>query len=239
MYRLGTFILVAYAAAAERGVYNTCVLLATTVSYLRGAFDTVFAPVAAEAWASKDRERLARNLRRQCQLVLLFAIPLGGLYITGGPAVLALFGPGFVHGHRTLAWLALAHIINASLGLCGWVLMAAGRSRLILANNLVLFAVSTVLCLLLIPRAGIEGAALATTASIAVMQVIQAIQAYRISGAQPISAGFVRLAVLGALVIAAELVAYRLLGGPPIARALALTAAGAAVSLLAGRALIR
>jgi O-antigen/teichoic acid export membrane protein len=238
MYRMGTFILVAFAPAAERGVYNTCVLLATTVSFVRGAFDTVFAPVAAEAWAQKDLPRLGNNLRRQCQLALLLAVPLGGVYITGGPAVLALFGSSFVHGHRTLAWLALAHIINASVGLTGWVLMAAGRSRLILLNNVILFAVSTALCLVLIPRFGIEGAALATAASITLIQVIQGILAYRIGRAHPFSRGFVLLALLGAAVIGAQLLGFRLIGGPPLARALALTVAGAVIYLVLGRRLI-
>ena len=57
-----------------------------------------------------DHPRLARNLRRQCRLVLFFAVPLGGLYITAGPAILSLFGPQFAAGHRALAWLASAGV---------------------------------------------------------------------------------------------------------------------------------
>jgi O-antigen/teichoic acid export membrane protein len=233
-YRLGTFILVAFASAAERGVYNTCVLLASTVSFLRGAFDTVLAPVAAEAWAQGNRERLARNLRRQCRLVLFFAVPLGGVYITAGPAILALFGPQFVAGHRALAWLALAHIINASLGLTGWVLMAARRSRLILVNNVVMLAVSTAACALLIPPLGIEGAALATALSITIMQGVQAWQAHRIAGAHPFSRALLALGVLGAVVIAAEVVLFHRIEGAPLVKGVALAAGGAAVYFAVG-----
>jgi stage V sporulation protein B len=233
-YRLGTFVLVAFAPATERGVYNTCVLLASTVSFLRGAFDTVLAPVAAEAWAQGDRQRLGRNLRRQCRLVLFFAVPLGGLYVTAGPAILALFGPHFVSGHRPLAWLALAHIINASMGLSGWVLMAARRSRLILADNLVLLAVNTAACALLIPRLGIEGAALATALSITFMQGLQAFQAHRIAGAHPLSPSFLALAALGAAVIAAEVLLYHRLDGPPLVKGVALALGGAALFFALG-----
>jgi O-antigen/teichoic acid export membrane protein len=234
-YRLGSFILVAFSSVSERAIFNSCVLLAASVSFVRGAFDTVLAPVAAEAWAQRDYARLATNLQRQSRLVLLFAVPLASLFIVGGPAVLSIYGPGFVGGHRTLAWLALGHVLNASLGLTGWILMASESSRIILINNLITLAVNAVLCLLLVRPFGIEGAAIATTLTIAFLQVLQIVETWRITRVTPFSSGMMRLALLGAGTIGAELLALRLLGGTSIVRTAAVLAAGTGIYFLAAR----
>ena len=204
VFRLPIFVMVAYAPPAQRAVFNTCLLLAASVSFLRGTFDAVLAPMAAEAWAVGDRARLSENLRRQCRLVLFAAIPFGSLFIVGGPALLALYGPGFVTGARALAWLAIGHVVNASLGLVGWVHMASGRTRLMLINNLAALAVSLALCLILIPRFGVDGAAAATAVTLIFMQLMFTVESYSFSRIHAFSSGFLRLAAIGVVVIAAE-----------------------------------
>jgi O-antigen/teichoic acid export membrane protein len=207
VFRMPIFVMVAYAPPAQRAVFNTCLLLAASISFLRGTFDAILAPMAAEAWAAGDRARLAENLQRQCRLVLFAALPFGSLFIIGGPTLLALYGPGFVSGARALAWLAIGHVINASFGLMGWVHMASGRTRLMLVNNLVMLVVQLALCLGLIPRFGVEGAAFATAVTLVLSQVIFAIQGYSFARIHAWSPGFIRLAVIGAGVIGAEWVA--------------------------------
>jgi O-antigen/teichoic acid export membrane protein len=216
--RLGSFVLIAYAVAEERAVFNTCVLLASTVSYVRGAFDTVLGPIAAEAWAHQDHERLARNLREQSSMVILFAVPLASVFIVGGAAVLSAYGSGFAEGHRTLVWLALGHMVNSSLGLVGWVLLAAQRSGAMLKNNIVKVLVELVLCLCLIPPLGIEGAAIATLVAITALHGLQVFEVWRLAGIHPFSQRMLRLVALGAVVIVGELALYRFVSGTPIVR---------------------
>jgi len=234
VFRLPIFVMVAYAPPAQRAVFNTCLLLATAVSFLRGTFDAVLAPMAAEAWAMGDRARLAENLQRQCRLVLFAAIPFGSLFVVGGPALLALYGPGFVSGGRALAWLAIGHVINASLGLVGWVHMASGRTRLMLINNLVALAVILTLCLILIPRFGVDGAAAATALTLVAIQVIFAVEGYSFARIHAFSPGFVRLAAIGTLLITGEWAVARFFA--PVARStigpLLVTAAGLPVYLV-------
>jgi stage V sporulation protein B len=217
--RLGSFVLIAYVGVEDRAVFNTCVMLAATVSYVRGAFDTVLGPVAAEAWSQNDRPRLARNLKAQSAMVLLFAVPLASVFIVSGAAVLSVYGDGFVRGHRTLAWLALGHVVNATLGLVGWVLMAAQQSTAMLRNNVVKVALELALCFLLIPVLGIEGAALATAAAITALHSLQVYEVWRVAGIHPFSRRMVQLAILGAAVIGGELAIYSALDGSVVLRA--------------------
>jgi O-antigen/teichoic acid export membrane protein len=213
----------------EVGIYAACLALGTAVSVIRGAFDTVLAPVLAEAWVQKDLRRLSSNVKLYSQMVLLFAVPLCGLLLVGGPALLALYGPAYVRGMTTLSLLALGYLLNAALGLTGWVLLASSRSRLLLLNNVVALALNVGLCLVLIPRYGMQGAALAAALAILALHVIQSMETYLIARTHPLSRGFLRSAVLGTLVVGGELLVYRMLGGNPLLRAGLLTVVGTAI----------
>lgn len=216
-----------FRSAEEVGVYSAALALSTAVSFLRGAFDTVLAPIAAEALVHGDHARLARNLQLYCRIILVFAVPLAGLMIVGGPVLLGFHGPVFEQGRATLAILSIGHVVNASMGLCNWTLLASGRSRIVLANNVAAFVVNIVLCVALVPRLGMEGAAVAAASTITVLQAIIAFEAFKLARVQPFSAGFVRLAVLGAAVIGGELGLYEILPGAALVRALVSVVGGA------------
>ena len=145
--------------------------------------------------------------------------------------MLALHGPDFVRGARTLSLLVLGHLVSSSCGLAGWVLLAAGRSKMVLANNLGSLALNVVLCLALIPRYGMEGAAASATIALIVLHIVQSTQAWLLARAHPLSRGFVRLASLGTLVIGAQLGLDQVLGANAHARGVGLSIAGALVFL--------
>src|SRR6185295_17681864 len=153
--QLNVIVLGSFRPAEDVGAYAAAATLAAAVSFLRGAFDTVVAPIAAESWVKRDHARLASAVRLYSRTVLTFAFVLGGAMLVGGPALLALHGPGFVRAGTTLA-----------------ILVAGNKSRLILANNVGVFALNLVLCLVLVPRYGMEGAALAASLSVLVIHTV-------------------------------------------------------------------
>jgi O-antigen/teichoic acid export membrane protein len=210
VFRLPILLLVGYAVPAERAVFNTCILLSASISALRGTFDAVLAPIAAEAWATRDRARLLENLQRQSRLILFAAIPFATLFIAGGPFWLSLYGRGFLSGTRTLTWLAAGNVVNASFGLTAWVHMASGRTRLMLINNFTMLVVELILCLVLIPRFGIEGAAIATTFMLVASQALYAIEGYSFARVHVLSSGFLRLAGIGVGLVTGEALVARL-----------------------------
>lgn len=210
VFRLPILLLVGYAVPAERAVFNTCILLSASISALRGTFDAVLAPIAAEAWATRDRARLLENLQRQSRLILFAAIPFATLFIAGGPFWLSLYGRGFLSGTRTLTWLAAGNVVNASFGLTAWVHMASGRTRLMLINNFTMLVVELILCLVLIPRFGIEGAAIATTFMLVASQALYAIEGYSFARVHVLSSGFLRLAAIGVGMVTGEALVVRL-----------------------------
>jgi len=209
VFRLPIFVLVGYAAPAQRAVFNTCILLAASISAIRGTFDAVLAPIAAEAWVAQDRVRLSENLQRQSRAILFVAIPFASLFIVGARFWLALFGPGFVVGVPALVVLAVGNLLNAALGLTVWVHLASGRTRLMLINNVAVLVLELVLCMVLVPRFGVNGAAIAAALGMVAGQVLYSIEVYVFARVHVLSSGFVSLLAIGTALIAGEVAIVR------------------------------
>jgi len=88
-----------------------------------------------------------------------------GLIVVGKP-LLALFGPGFADGFPLMLVLVIGLMARASVGPAERLLSMQGEQRASAAIYAGAFAVNLVLCLILIPRFGLIGAAGATASAI-------------------------------------------------------------------------
>jgi O-antigen/teichoic acid export membrane protein len=92
-------------------------------------------------------------------------------------AYLGLFGPEYVeHGVWVVLLMAIAMMFAVSTGSCDSLLMMSGRSTLSLANSLIALLVDIGLCVLLIPRMGIAGAALAWAIAVSTRCLLALVQ---------------------------------------------------------------
>jgi O-antigen/teichoic acid export membrane protein len=115
--------------------------------------------------------------------------------------LLRLFPQAFLAAGPVLVVLLFGHLVNGTLGLTGWVIAMAGRSRLVLLNNLVSASVNVVLCCLLIPRMGLLGAALSSASSVALLQTLQLVEVALLYRVHPFSRGFFKAVAAGAVVL--------------------------------------
>jgi O-antigen/teichoic acid export membrane protein len=80
-----------------------------------------------------------------------------------GKPLLALFGDGFGRGYPVMFILAIGMLARAAVGPAERLLNMLGERKQCAAIYAGAFAINLVLCVILIPRLGIEGAAAATT----------------------------------------------------------------------------
>ena len=123
------------------------------------------------------------------------------------------------------------HLINATMGLMGYVLVVGGRSRLVLANNVVATIVNVALALLLIPRHGMVGAAIAVLGSMALSAVMVLIEVRMIYRVYPVSRGALKPVAAGAVALGVELLLGSRVG--PIGLRIPLVIVAGLVSYLA------
>ena len=105
-------------------------------------FDGIAAPVFSEALHLGQRERLHTNLQLMTRWVATAAMPIAVTVVALRHELLSLYGPAFQAGAVAITVLAAAHLINATFGLTGYIMLVAGRSRLVLVNNVVVAVVN-------------------------------------------------------------------------------------------------
>jgi O-antigen/teichoic acid export membrane protein len=107
---------------------------------------------------------------------------VGAVLIVAGPWLLGLFGPEFVAGYPALVVLVVGQVVNAATGSVGVVLGMTGHAGRLFVNAGLTAVLTVVLNILLIPQLGIVGSALATSISLATVNVVRTIQVRQVLG---------------------------------------------------------
>ena len=232
LQRADIVLLTVFLGPNATAVYAASEFITRVISNTRYVFDSIAAAVFSEALHLGQRDRLQQNLAMMSRWVTTVAAPIAVTVLALRHDLLALYGPDFRDGAPALAILAVGHLVNASLGLCGWILVTSGRSQLILLNNVVGAAVNIAAGLLLIPRLGLAGTAIASLGSVTLLQVGAMIEVRVLEGVFPFDRSILKtVAAAVAAFLAENAVAGRI--GSTALRVTAVIATGLLVYALA------
>lgn len=221
---LDVLMVAALLSAAEAAVYAAASRFITAGTLALSAMRLAAAPEISAALARDDRARASELYRVTTQWVVLSSWPLYLVLGLFGPVVLGLFGPGYESGAQPLAILCAAMLVALAAGNVGSVLLMGGRSTWVLAVKVLVLVVNVGANLVLIPRLGIVGAAIAWALAIVVDNVISVLLVHRGMLVSSRGPGLARAMVLSAA-------CFGLVGG--LARlALGATVAGLVVTLV-------
>lgn len=163
---LDTIAVGSHLGAAPAGIYRVASQMTMLVGVPLTAVNLVAAPRMAALHALGDLKAM-RALAADCaRQILVLALPIWiGLVALGKP-ILALFGTEFPSAYPVLLVLGTAHLAASFAGIAGYTLIMTGHERPTMAA----FGAMVVSCVagnaLLVPRFGLEGAALATGLSL-------------------------------------------------------------------------
>jgi O-antigen/teichoic acid export membrane protein len=145
--------------------------------------------------------------------VTIACAPVAVTVIVLRSEILSLYGNAFVAGAGALVILSVAHLIIGCLGLTPYVVSMGGRSRLLMFNNLGAALLNVAVGLVLVPRMGISGAAIAVLVSATAFQVALTIEAWIIERVHPFTTSLVKPLVAAAVALAAEIALRGLVHG--------------------------
>ncbi len=147
---------------ADLGLYTICVLTISRVMDLQASVQTAFFPAVAEMEIAEARSLAARVYRLSFPIYFLLGL---GILALGYP-VLLLFGPEYPAAYPALAVLTVGVIIvRSNSGAISLYFTSSSDPKVPVYMHLMGLGANIVLNLLLIPRLGILGAALATAGS--------------------------------------------------------------------------
>jgi O-antigen/teichoic acid export membrane protein len=194
----------------EVGLYRAASQTALPLTMMLLAINTIFGPTIATLHHRKDRAQLSALFR--LTTLWSFAMGLLGflLLAIAGRELLRLFGGEFPRAYEPLVILGLGQLVNAGTGSVGLMLMMGGRPYHFFWSDLALILGNPVLNALLIPRWGMVGAALATAASLAGVNVVRLWLVFRLDGLQPYHRGYLKVLFVGGLAGAGAALVYYL-----------------------------
>lgn len=230
------FVLAHFASSAEVGVYAAAVRAAQVILLFLISVNYVFSPFVADLHARGDRDRLDALFKSLTRWMLAATLPIFILLAVAPGTVLRLFGEGFGAARGALLILLAGQLINVATGSVGFILIMVGRTGFDLAVNTAAVALSAGTAFVLIPRYGIEGAAVAGALALALSNVCRLVLVWRFLRIQPFTHDYLRLAVPAVAGALASWVAHSLAVGSGWQVDLAITAvvgtAAYAVALL-------
>lgn len=152
-----------FGSAEEVGIYRVSVQGAMLVTFGLSAIDSVVAPHIVRLHAQGDKAKLQHIVTHSARFGAAFAFILVLMYLTIGDKLLSwLFGPAYVPGWVALVILSFGRLFNAATGPVVFLLNMTGHERVMARGVAIATVLNIGLNVLLIPKYGMEGAALAT-----------------------------------------------------------------------------
>ena len=189
--------------SAQVGVYTVATRLVQLATFVMLPINAAFAPRIADLDARGHTESLRHTYQLAESWIVRLSLPGFVLLMVFPADLLAVFGRGFAVGAAVTMILAVGKFVDAATGPCGLMLNMSGRPGLNVLDNLVGLVLNVVLNLLLIPRFGIVGSAVAWAVSLCLVNGARVVQVWMAMRMLP----FERSAGKGLLAGAAALVA--------------------------------
>ena len=199
LMRVDVIMIGIFLMSQQVGIYNAATRVAMLQLIPLASVNSIFAPMIAEYHGRGDLVSLRKNFKVATRWIFSLAFPFC-LFVMLFPApLLRLFGSEFASGSKALIILAVGQLVDAATGPVDYLIMMTGHPKLTLSNSLFLALLNVILNLLLIPRFGIVGAAMATATSIAVVNLLRLAEVYYILKVHPYRWNFMKPLVAGIL----------------------------------------
>jgi O-antigen/teichoic acid export membrane protein len=191
------------APTATLGIFGVAKRVSMVIGALLTSITVLFNPMVADLHHRGRTGELDRLFKTSTRWLFTLGWPVCLAEVLFAPEILRVFGRSFASGAPALVILAIGQLVNVGTGTVSNLLAMAGRAKLTLANSVVFLGLSIVLDLLLIPRQGLLGAAVANAGAVVVVNLLRLWQVHRVLGfgpydrriLRPLAAGLVAGAV--------------------------------------------
>lgn len=170
------------AGTKNAGFFQTALQLVTPLIFGLRAVNMSLQSKVAAAWSSGDKQQVQRLVGEAARLGMLVAILVSVVLLVFAEVLLGLYGNAYVEAATGLRILVLGQLINAASGSCGVVLSMTGHQREVFRGVVLALVVNTTLCLLLIPRWNVVGAAIAASSGLATWNIYLVFRARKLTG---------------------------------------------------------
>lgn len=184
------------------GIYAVAAQVSMASSMFNQAIGTASSPIISELHGHGDRQQMAHFYQTTTKWMFTVNTPMFLIVLLLSRPILLIFGKEFVEGATALTILALANLVIAAVGASDGVLAMTGNTPTKLANSAVQAVFTIGLGILLIPRWGAFGAAVAALVTATVINLLRVSEVFVLFRILPYNIGFVKPALAGLVALA-------------------------------------
>jgi O-antigen/teichoic acid export membrane protein len=170
-------ILGIFRTSEEVGMYDAAFKLSTLSAIVLLAINAIQAPVFSDLYQKKEMGRLQQIIIKSNRLLFFTSLPLTLLLCIFPETILGFLGEGFKGAWIALILLAIGNFINSITGSIGILLQMSGYQKQY--NKIITITAlgSIVLNFILIPKLGILGAAISSSAAKIIQNLLSVVYA--------------------------------------------------------------
>lgn len=145
------------------GIYSAIIEINQALSKMRSLFDPILVPMVQSFHEKIEKERMSQSLSLGLRWVSIPVLGVMGTMLLFPEAYLGFFGDNFETGIKALCIYAIGQVIASIFGVLENVLAVTGYAYSMFFQLSLMVSVNLVLLTFLVPKYGIEGAALVST----------------------------------------------------------------------------
>jgi O-antigen/teichoic acid export membrane protein len=174
-----TLILGIYSPTHEIGIYRAVLKLALPINFILIAINSIATPKFAELYFQGKNEELKRVAQFASKISFLLSLPVVIVFILFAKPMLSAFGDQFVIGSIALVILSMGRLISTYCGSNAPFFNMTDNHKLLGYIMFWATVVNIALNFILIPIYGMNGAAIATVASMALWNITASVAIYK------------------------------------------------------------
>ncbi len=170
---MDVFMLGHFAPAADLGRYTLAKTLVVLIGLGAAAFNQSLGALVANRYFRGDLPGVMQVMSAAIRWIAVGTLPALAIFVFWGSQLIQVFGASFTISPFVIGVLAAGQSVQALFGPAGWALSMTGRHVLELKILIAGLLLSLVLCLLMVPRMGQSGAALAIFSAITAINLLR------------------------------------------------------------------
>lgn len=156
----GVIMLGIFRTESEVGYFSIAGKLASLTSFILQAINTIAAPKFSELFHTGRIDELFYVAKKSTKLIFWITLPIFVILIVYGRPILSrMFGEGFASAYPALIMLVAGQFVSSIAGSTGYFMNMTGHQKMLRNIITVAALINVILCWVLVPRYGINGAA--------------------------------------------------------------------------------
>jgi O-antigen/teichoic acid export membrane protein len=204
---LSTLVLGLIGLTTGVGVYTAASRFCMIGSMFYLSVGNISTPIIADLHSRAEGSQMKGFYQATTRWLVMFNLPVFLTAVLFAEPLLAIFGDDFTAGATSMMILAVGTLAYTSTGVGAQILDMTDHPKVNTANSVLLVFVTIALNVLLIPRWEVVGAAVASSVSTVLVNVVCLVEVWVLLGMQPYNRSFMKPVIAG---VAAGLVAYLL-----------------------------